>query len=115
LQLLIGVYMKNKNMILSVGFLGLLFTIMTADAASYHTSYGVGGIANQLFGEAMGIRQIVRVICIVTGTALIFGSVIQYRKHRRNPIETPMGSVFMLLITGAALIALSFIPFVPNI
>ena len=70
-----------------------------------------GQIANTLFGSEVMIRGIIRAVCIIAGCALVLGSVLQYKKHRQNPLEVRLGSVFVSLFTGLALIALSFIPF----
>lgn len=70
-----------------------------------------GDIATSLFGNVMNIRGMVRAICIIAGTALVLGSLFQYKKHRNNPSEVPLSTPIMTLIVGLALIALAFIPF----
>jgi intracellular multiplication protein IcmD len=69
-----------------------------------------GEIASNLFGNVLDIRGIVRAICIITGAALVLGSIFQYKKHRNNPSEVPLSTPIMTLLAGLALIALAFIP-----
>ena len=97
--------MKKINYYLWM-FFGFLFISLpvVAEAKSF------GDIASNLFGAEMGIKQIVHVICMVTGIALIFASVLQYKKHRQNPSEVPLTTPIMSLLVGLALIAMTFIP-----
>ena len=69
-----------------------------------------GDIANGLFGDVLDIRGIIRAVCIIAGIALILGSIHQYKKHRNNPIEVPLGTPIIGLLAGLGLIALSFVP-----
>jgi len=69
-----------------------------------------GDIANSLFGNVLDIRGIVRAVCIIAGSALILGSLFQYKKHRNNPSEVPLSTPIMTFLVGLGLIALSFIP-----
>ncbi|MCL5260106.1 MAG: hypothetical protein M1561_00265 [Gammaproteobacteria bacterium] len=92
----------------------IFFFILTPNALAYDSSFAgkdsFGDIASRLFGSEMDVRLLIRVLCIMTGIALILSSIIQYGKHRRNPVETTLGAVFTSLLVGLALIALSFVP-----
>lgn len=70
----------------------------------------IGDVASELFGFTQNIGQLLKVIAIVAGVALLFFSIVQYKKHRNNPIETPLSTVIMTFVIGLGLIALSFVP-----
>jgi Ca2+/H+ antiporter len=70
----------------------------------------IGDIAGALFGGGMEISSIIQTICIITGVALIFASLLQYKKHRNNPTEVPISTVLLTLLAGLALLALAFVP-----
>lgn len=100
---------KKKHMIL--GVLMLLFASCVfagTTATQYHG--GVGDIAKNVFGVGLDVREMIRTVCIIAGSVLLLFSLIQYKKHRDNPVEVSLGSVFFTLITGASLILLSFVP-----
>lgn len=76
------------------------------------TSFGldVGGISSNLFSAVVGIRKIIHVLCLLTGTGLIMGAFVRYQTHRKNPVVAPLSAVFALLIAGIVVISLIFIP-----
>lgn len=67
-------------------------------------------VANNLFGTVLNIREIIRVICMITGGAMVLSSFFRYRIHRRNPIEAPISSVILLLVAGVCVFGLAYIP-----
>lgn len=71
----------------------------------------IGDIANGLFGFTQDIRQLFKTVAITVGVGIIIFGIMQYKKHRMNPVETPLGKVIMTIVIGLGLIALSFIPF----
>ena len=70
----------------------------------------LGDISHHLFSAVEGIRDIIGLICIITGAAMIVGSFFRYLTHRRNPIEAPISSVIILFIAGVCVVVLAFIP-----
>lgn len=103
--------MKIKNIILTLTL--ILFSPLTY-AYGYPTTdepTGLGLIAKNIFGAAMTVEKLIKTLCIATAAALILSAAFQYKKHRKNPVETPLSKVIMSLIIGLALLALSFIPF----
>lgn len=96
--------MKNK-ILRSLFFLGCLTVFVPALA-----SQDFGEIAEGLFVGSLAIRNIIRAICIISGTFFVFGSFLLYRKHRQNPTEIPISRVIISFLAGVGLIILSFIP-----
>jgi len=86
-----------------------VFTIFGTTSAEALSS--LGSIADNLLGAASNVEHIVKALCITTGVAMILGSMFQYRKYRKNPIEVPLGKVIMTFIIGAILVIITFIPF----
>ena len=70
----------------------------------------IGDVAGSLFEGGVIISKIIHAICITAGIALIFGSLLQYKKHRNNPSEVTFSSVVLTLLAGLALLAVAFIP-----
>lgn len=97
--------MKYKSFkIIGLSPLVALFAWSTSSAES------LGKIAQNLTLASKSIAELIHAICMVTGVALIAGSILKYKRYRENPIEAPLSMVFVMLLTGIALIALTFIP-----
>lgn len=62
-----------------------------------------------LFVQAMGDK-----ILILTGFTLFVGSFVQYVQHRKNPASVRLSKPVSLLVMGALLIGLSYVPIVIN-
>lgn len=62
-----------------------------------------------LFVQTMGDK-----ILVLTGCALFVGSLVQYVQHRKNPASVRLSKPISLLIMGALLIGLSFVPIAIN-
>lgn len=84
--------------------IALLALSLTAHASS------LSDVANNLFGTVLNIREIIRMICMITGGAMVLSSFFRYRIHRRNPIEAPISSVVLLFIAGLCVFGLAYIP-----
>jgi hypothetical protein len=67
-------------------------------------------VTENIFGVELTAHSFVKVTCIITGSALIMASFIQFQKHRKNPIATKLSTPIFSLLTGIGLILLSFIP-----
>jgi hypothetical protein len=70
----------------------------------------LGDVASNLFVSVQGIKSIMDVLCYMTGGGLLLGSVFRFIKYRKNPIEAPLSSVFVLFVTGLIIVLLPFIP-----
>ncbi len=90
-----------------LGFVSGLFVPLQL-LASQDQSYG--DMAQGIFGNEMVVRSIIQAICITAGAGLIFGGLMQIRRHVRNPTEVPISTPIVSIIAGLALIGLSFIP-----
>jgi len=69
-----------------------------------------GSIANNLFGEELVVKGIIKSVCVATGGAMILASFIQFRKYRKNPVETRLSQVVTTFIVGLIILLLYFLP-----
>lgn len=97
----------KKRWIKFLGFVGCSLAPLQL-LASQNQSYG--DMAQGLFGNEMVVRGIIQAICITAGAGLIFGGLLQIRRHFKNPTEVPVSTPIVSIIAGLALIGLSFIP-----
>lgn len=100
--------MKTKKIFNFVLAPVLILVAMFSSVA--HSSTSIGTVAGNLFGVGMSIREVVRTVCIIAGSGLILASLIQYKKHRQNPIEATWGTIIFTFVSGVAIICLTFIP-----
>jgi hypothetical protein len=91
-------------------FMAVLFTVIPSVVFAAGSSGGLTDIFSSLVGVGMSVHDLIQAICIVTGSALLLGAVIQYKKYRQNPIETKLSTVIINIAVGIALIILAFIP-----
>lgn len=70
----------------------------------------IGDIASNLFNFGQNLSQVAKTVVIMAGISIIMFGMIQYGKHRNNPVETPISKVIMTIVVGLSLIALSFVP-----
>lgn len=105
-------YLHSKYILLACCLLLFADQVFSAHnfAVNNNQKSGVGEVAANVFVLSLNIREIIQTICIIAGCILCTFSLVQYQKHRNNPIEVSLGSVIFTLITGASLIGLSFIP-----
>lgn len=103
--------MKNfRSIFVSFLFYCSMLSPASAVVHRYSNVQSFGNIAESLFGTAMTVRELVKTLCIMTAIALLLSSLFQYRKHRRNPLETTLSSVITNFIVGLALLVLAFVP-----
>lgn len=88
------------------GFSLLLAEIAQAHRASY------GSMAHSLMGPMQAIITMVHIAALFAGIGMTIGAFVRYFDYRRNPSEVTLGYMVIQALTGLALIALSFIPFV---
>lgn len=69
-----------------------------------------GEVAENLFSFGQNAAQLVKTVAIISGIVIVLFSILQYGKHRKNPDETTLGTVFMIAFIGLGLIGLAFIP-----
>lgn len=66
----------------------------------------IGGASNALYY----VQEIIRKVCIVSGVALFFTGMMKYFSYRKNPIADPLSKVVWLIIIGALLFGLAYLP-----
>lgn len=83
---------------------------VTMAAPAYDEPMDLGQVFGNLFTVVLNVRGLLDAIMLVTSFGLFLGAVARYQKYRQNPVETPLSSVFLLLLVAALLVVLSFIP-----
>ena len=73
-------------------------------------SESLGDVANSISKPLQAMAGIIHIVCFVAAAGFLMGAFIRYMNHRRNPVETQLGSVIALLAAGLALLAVGFIP-----
>ena len=79
-------------------------------AARRKTQSGIGDLASNMLVPAMGIRDLIQVVCLLTAAGLLIGSFILFIQHRRNPIEVPISKPFAMIAVAVALFLLTLLP-----
>ena len=64
-------------------------------------------IAKTVTGEATAIAKLLSVAAYVAGVGFALAGVLQFKAHKENPTQIPIGTPIALLFVGAALI---FVP-----
>lgn len=101
--------MVQSNMFFII-FVAILFTTIPTVAFAVSSGGGLTDIFNSLVGVGMTVHDLIQAVCIVTGSGLLLGAIIQYKKYRQNPIETKLSAILINVVVGIALIILAFIP-----
>ncbi len=65
---------------------------------------------SNLSNVAYAAKNILQDIGLVFGIGMVLGGVYKYTEHRENPMANPLGRVFTLILAGAALIGVYFVP-----
>ncbi len=87
------------------GVLGLFFA-----SSAFADGGSLGDIASSAMGPVSGINKLVRVISVLCGFGLTFSGIVKFSDWRRNPVETSLGLVIVLIIAGLSLIGLGMLP-----
>lgn len=64
------------------------------------SSASIGDAAESLTDVTAIVTKLVHIACYIVGTALILGSVAQYKNHKQNPKLVPLTTPITLLILG---------------
>jgi hypothetical protein len=83
-----------------------LFTLGFAKAA---LAVDVSQAVNNILGPLSAFTDSFYKICYALGIILIVGSGIQYRMHRKNPMQIRLSNVIFLLIVGIVVVCLPFL------
>jgi len=101
--------MKRHLLRCGIALLPILF--FAHGAMGYEPQgHSLGHVANNLLGPVGAIISMVRAICIITGLGLLMGSMVKYSDHRNNRQQTTLTTIFVMVVAGASLITLAFIP-----
>lgn len=71
---------------------------------------GIGGVAGNMMEPVTLFSDFVDTGCLVIGIGFLFASIVKYVEHRRSPLMVPISTVVFLLIAGAILVCLPFLP-----
>lgn len=94
----------------------LIFTYLSA--ASYAGIYGdqprgtapnLGDASHNLASALLGISDLWLAVATIAGVGFFFIALIKYYEHRKNPQQTPISAVWIMLFMAVALISVSFI------
>ena len=88
-------------------FLTLLLIIFVTSAFAQDES--LGELSEQVLVPIGYLSNIFNYVCWIVGTALVLSGVIQYKGHRKNPVQVRLSRVIVFWILGLFLIALPFI------
>lgn len=88
----------------------IVFFLTFVEKASASTDQGLGDVFSNLVGIGMSAHDIIRTVCILTGVGMLLGTIVQFAKYRRNPIETRLSLIILNFIIGICLIGLAFVP-----
>jgi len=89
----------------------VMMVLNGADAlADSGGGFSLGDVANNLMSLEGNVNSFINAVVILTGTGLIAGSLLQFRSHWKNPVQTGLGKPIALLLLGVALFVLAFIP-----
>ncbi len=69
----------------------------------------LGQAADNILVPLGALNQIIYTICYILGTAMLGGSLIQYKAHRDNPSNVRLTQPIMLLIIGLILIGIPYL------
>ena len=69
----------------------------------------IGQVVNNILAPMSAFTDAFYKICYALGTLLIIGSAVQYKLHRKNPIQVKLSNVIFLLIIGIVVVCLPFI------
>ena len=87
---------------------GLLLFYFTSSA--YAVDKNFGDISKIILSVEVNLHFMLRALCIVTGVGLLFGGLIQIKKHIDNPAEVRLSTSIALFLIGLAMIGLAYIP-----
>jgi intracellular multiplication protein IcmD len=84
-------------------YLILIFYLLTAQA-----SQSLGDVSQAALEPLTGLKKIIMAVSLITGIAFLMGAIIQYRDHRKNPIQVPLSKPIVYLILSIVFIAMPY-------
>lgn len=86
--------------------LPILFLTLVMSTPVLADATGLGSVASNLMEPVSILSDFVVNGSLVVGIMFIFGSVIKYGQHRRNPLAVPISNVVFIFICGILLLLL---------
>lgn len=71
----------------------------------------LGMVADNLTNTSDVFKSVLNAVFYSIGVVFVFGGIIRYFEHRKNPSQTPISKVVFLLLAG---LAIGFFPFVAS-
>jgi hypothetical protein len=97
----------------------LIFSIVyMASSMSYAGIYGenlrnstpdIGESSNNIAVALLGVSNLWLAVATIAGIGFLFVGIVKYHEHKKNPQQTPIGTVFLMLFVAIALIGVAFI------
>ncbi len=67
---------------------------------------GLGLVAENMLQPLIALSHLVSTASITVGVCCLFAAFIKYLQHRNNPLMSPLGTIWLLLLMAAILILL---------
>jgi intracellular multiplication protein IcmD len=83
-----------------------LFLLAFISTAVYAQDQTIGDLAEGMITSIAPIVSLITAICYVAGIAFASAGVLKFKQHKENPQQVPLGTPFMLLFIGIALVYL---------
>ena len=89
----------NKGSVIVKFLLVLLFAKLALAQATT-----IGGVASRVTASLDNVTLLITAAAYVTGAAMFFVAIFQFRQHKENPTQTPLSKPMMFLGIAAALL-----------
>lgn len=87
----------------------LIIFLLSLSSAFASSGITLGGMANDAMGPIEILRHLFNAASVIVGASFLISAWFRYLRHRRNPQESPLGTVLVFAILGVALIAMPFL------
>ncbi len=84
-------------------YLALTFYLLVAQAAP-----SLGDVSQTALEPLTGLKKIIVAISVIAGIAFLMGAVIQYRDHRKNPMQVTLSKPIVYFILGVIFIVIPY-------
>jgi len=84
----------------------LMFTVfcLIFSSVEAQNAQNLGAIAQNITNTFEAVTKLITAAAYVTGAAMFFIAVFQFRQHKENPTQTPLSKPMMFLAIGCALL-----------
>jgi hypothetical protein len=81
-----------------------LSLILWTDLVLAQAATNVGGVALKVISNLKAVTRLITAGSYVTGAAMFFIAIFQFRQHKENPTQTPLSKPMMFLAIASALL-----------